>query len=214
MFNVVILVPVYYNEEAVAECLMQLTRCNYENIKPTLFIPVTGIRESFIDSFLSSYVEKYSKASDSSIYAMFEDIIPVFDDSSFDPSIMMNDIVSDHDEFEYISIVEPQVQFESFNWLLDLISIDTNYDHIRGLGAICTNNKTHTMKTSDKIKWTVGDQDVIRSLDGGGFGNGIMLTTRVVWETVGGFTNKEYTNTFAISCFRNGHLVVYAEDVR
>jgi hypothetical protein len=214
MYKIAILVPVYYHDEEVATCLMQLMRSNYNNIQPTLYIPITGIRESFNKSFLANYIASYSKRSEVAIDPVFDDIIPIYDNSTFDPTIMMNDIVESNDTFDYVAIVEPLISFESLNWLSDLLNIHIEYDYKRKLGAICTNNKSHKLKTSDNIRWFVDDWIIIRSLNGDGFGNGVMLTRPVEWKLVGGLKSKDYTNTYAISCFRKNHLVVYAEGVR
>lgn len=214
MYKVAIIIPIYYNEEEVAACMMKLTQCNYDGIIPTLYLPVTGIRSSFRDSFITNYISLYNgNSGNNSDSAIFNDIIPILDESIFDPTFMMNDIISNGD-FEYIAIIEPSISFESLNWLHDLISIYVNYDYKRGLGAICTNNRSHTLKKTDNIKWYVDDWSIIRSLNGDGFGNGVMLTHIDKWNIVGGFNNKNYTNTYAISCYRNGCIVVYAEDVR
>lgn len=214
MYKVAIFVPVYYNEEAVATCLMKLTQCNFYEIEPTLILPITGIRESFIYSFLNKYVSTYNKISDDQIDAMFDRIITIYDNAIFDPTIMMNNFIDEHDEFDYIAVVEPEPLFEDIDWLPKLINLFNEYDYNRKLGAICTNNKSHSVSSVDRIQWFINNHSIIRTINGEGFGNGIMLTEKDIWSLVNGFNGINYTNTYSKSCFRHGHIVVYSEEIR
>lgn len=215
MYKVGIIVPVYYSDEDVASCLMKLTQCNYHNIKPTLYIPITGARESFIKDFMATYMSSYSMESDTQTDAIFSSIELEFDDTTFDPIDMINGYIAENIDLDYVAIIEPKVGFENLNWLQEFVSIFNLYDYRRRLGALCTDNKTHNIYGENLIRWPVdGEHTIVRTLDGDGFGDGVLFTELHVWKLVKGFKGKKYTDNFAHSCFKNGYLMTYVEGVR
>jgi len=121
---------------------------------------------------------------------------------------MMNDFI-DSNEFDFIVTVEPLISFESLDWIKSLIQIYNEFNF--NLSGVCTNNKSHNLKYTDRVEWNTG---LFRTMNGDGFGNGVMLTTPKDIKLVGGFKTKNYTNSFSTYCFRKGNVVVYAEEIR
>jgi len=210
MCNLGIFVPVYYSEESVAKTLMRLTSMSYTGIKPRLFICVTGMRESF-KSFVEAYINAYS--SDSVTIPIFDRVELIVDDLTFDPTRMINDVIHDNPDLQFISVVEPDIGIEDTECFLKFVTIYHDYDFKRKLGGVCTENAKHKI-LGDHIRWQVEHNTVVRSLDGDGFGNGVLFTERSTWKTVNGFIGRDYTNEFSKKCFRHGLLVTYAEGIK
>lgn len=210
MYKLGIFVPVYYSEEAVAKTLMRLTSMTYSKMKPSLFICVTGMRESF-RSFIEDYIAEYSN--DSQLLPIFDRIELVVDDQTFDPTGMINSVIQNHPELQYVSIVEPTVGIEDTECFSKFVTIFNDYDFRRKLGGLCTDNEKHKI-LGDHIRWQVERNTVVRSLNGDGFGDGVLFTERTTWNKVKGFSGREYTNEFSKKCYRHGLIVTYAEGIK
>ncbi len=213
MYNLGIFVPVYYSEEEVAKILMRLTEMAYNGMRPSVFICVNGIRQSFRDTFIEDYVSKYSANSDNPVDPIFERVEVIYDDLTFDPTDMINNAISNDPDMRYVAIIEPKSGIEDRECFSKFITIFNEYDFRRKLGGICTDTGMHHMG-GDHIRWQVERNIVVRSLDGDGFSNGVLMTERNTWKKVNGFSGKEYTNEFSKKCFRHGFLLTYAEGIK
>jgi len=213
MYNLGIFIPVYYSEEDVASILMRLTEMQYDGIIPRLFICVNGMRGSFQNTFIKDYTSKYSANSDNPVDPIFDRIEVIDDDLTFDPTGMFNDIISDDIDMRYIVVVEPKIGITDRECFSKFINIFNEYDFRRKLGGICTDSGDHHM-CGDHIRWQVDRDIIVRSIDGDGFSNGVLMTERNTWKSVKGFNGKDYTNEFAKKCFRHGFLVTYAEGIK
>ena len=213
MYRLGIFIPVYYSEEDVAKCLMRLTELNYTGLKPSLFVCINGIRKSFESSFITDYIDTYSYSSNDPSAPIFEEVVTVTYDMTFDPSYLINGLIADHNELDCISVIEPKVNVHDLNIFQKYSELYELYDYRRNLGGLCTDNGTHNI-VGDIIRWSVENDTIIRSLDGDGFGNGVLFTERSTWYKVDGFKGREYTNRFPKHFFRKGYLVAYTEGIR
>lgn len=214
MFNVSIIIPVYYNEEDVAKLLMKLTQLNYNNIHPHLYIAITGCRDSFSDTFLDDYIKRYNKQSES-IVPLFESISVLTETTLFNPSPLINSLISESDSStDYICIIEPSTGVSDNDILQKFIQIDRDYDYKSLLGAVCSDAKQHKISNDNLIRWHVDEISIVRTMDGNGFNNGCLFIPFAVWKKFGGFSSREYTHEFTIRCHRNNHIAVYAEGIR
>lgn len=214
MFNVSIIVPVYYDEESVASLLMKLTQLNYSNIHPHLCIAITGCRDSFIDTFLTDYIKRYDKKSEPSS-PLFDSITVLTDTSLFNPSPIMNALIAESEHsIDYICVIEPSTGISNNDILQKFIHIDVEYDYKNLLGAICSDAKQHKISTDNLIHWCVDGISIIRTMDGNGFNNGCVFIPFVIWKKFGGFVSRDYTTEFTTRCHRNNHIVVYTEGIR